>query len=202
MVQNWGKCIFAHNCPTIEDFTSLHVIAILIHRDGYTATGFVVRYDSVVFLVTSIHSFFEGDEVHSNSNKAYKLLLPDGLKLSETMRSRILETYSFKFCSGTKHGQDVLHNSEGVPNLFANTVSNMCTMRMPIQWTLSIMDTLGTKKQFIVQRFTLFRGYLKCTAIYLDPPKLSVIERFSLLGEFVKRGFTVYQYNIIVELFI
>jgi hypothetical protein len=101
-----------------------------IFRDGYTATGFVVRYDSVVFLVTSIHSFFEGDEVHSNSNKAYKLLLPDGLKLSETMRSRILETYSFKFCSGTKHGRDILHNSEGVPNLFANTVRDILVLRL------------------------------------------------------------------------
>ena len=132
MAQDWGKCIFAHNCPTIEDFTSLHVIAILIHRDGCPASGFVVRYDSVVFLVTSIHTFFEGDEVHSNSNKAYKLLLPDGLNLSERIRSRILETYSFKFCTGTKHGRDVLHNSEGVPNLFANTVSSLCASHMPI----------------------------------------------------------------------
>ena len=53
------------------------------------------------------------------------------------------------------------------------------------------MDTLGTKKQFVVQRFPLFRGYFVCTAIYLVPQKQSVIERFSLLGEFVKRGSTV-----------
>ena len=60
---------------------------------------------------------------------------------------------------------------------------------MGIQWNLSIMDTLGTEKQFIVQRFPLFRGYLICTAIYLVPQKLSVIERFSLLGEFVIQRF-------------
>ena len=31
-----------------------------------------------------------------------------------------------------------------------------------------------------------------CTAICLDPWKLSVIERFTLLGEFVIRGSTVF----------
>ena len=61
-----------------------------------------------------------------------------------------------------------------------------------LQWNLSITDTLGTKKQFIIQRFPLFRGYLICTAISLVPQKQSVIERFSLFGEFVKRGSTVY----------
>ena len=33
-----------------------------------------------------------------------------------------------------------------------------------------------------------------CTAICLDPRKPSVIERFSLLGEFVIRGSAVYVY--------
>ena len=53
------------------------------------------------------------------------------------------------------------------------------------------MDTLGTEKQSVIQRFPLFRGYLICTVIFLDPQKQSVIERFSLLGEFVKRGSAV-----------
>jgi hypothetical protein len=61
-----------------------------------------------------------------------------------------------------------------------------------IQWNLSITDTLGPEKQFVVQRFPLFRGYFICIAIYLDPQKQSVIERFPLLGEFVIRGSTVY----------
>ena len=30
-----------------------------------------------------------------------------------------------------------------------------------IQWNLSITDTLGPEKQFVVQRFPLFRGYLR-----------------------------------------
>ena len=29
-----------------------------------------------------------------------------------------------------------------------------------IQWNLSITDALGPEKQFVVQRFPLFRGYL------------------------------------------
>ena len=62
----------------------------------------------------------------------------------------------------------------------------LCVIYILIQWDLSTTDTLGTKKQFVVQRFPLFKGYLIYTAIYLVPQKQSVIERFSLLGEFVK----------------
>ena len=64
------------------------------------------------------------------------------------------------------------------------------------------MDTLGTEKQSVIQRFPLFRGYLICTVIYLILQKQSVIERFSLLGEFVKRGSNVYYitYYIIILL--
>ena len=54
-----------------------------------------------------------------------------------------------------------------------------------IQRNLSITDTLGPEKQFVIERFPLLRGYFMCTAICLDPRKPSVIERFSLLGEFV-----------------
>ena len=68
----------------------------------------------------------------STSDQAYKLLLPDGLNLSEKMKKRFVDTYSFEFCSGTKHGQDILHNSEGIPNLFANAVSSLCASHMPI----------------------------------------------------------------------
>ena len=60
-----------------------------------------------------------------------------------------------------------------------------------VQWNLSTTDTLGTEKQFAIQKFPLFRGYFICIAMYLDPQKQSVIERFSLLGEFVNRGSTV-----------
>ena len=74
---------------------------------------------------------------------------------------------------------------------------------MHLQWDLSITDTLGPEKQFVIQRFPLFRGYLACTAIYLDPQKQSVIERFPLLGEFIKRGSTVcvIMYIILILLF-
>ena len=67
-------------------------------------------------------------------------------------------------------------------NTYVRMCVHMCVhMFVCIQWNLSITDTLGTKKQFVVQRFPLFRGYLICTAIYLVPQK-----------QFVKRGFTVY----------
>ena len=106
----------------------------------------------------------------------------------------------------------VLHVGEGgVPpcgggrstTMYAHNLSGQCMAfdSFNIQWNLSITDTLGTKKEFIVhseyiiQRFPLFRGYLICTAIYLVPPKQSVIERFSLLREFVKRGSTVYCFS-------
>ena len=52
---------------------------------------------------------------------------------------------------------------------------------------LSTTDTLGAEKQFVIQRFPLFRGCFICIAVYLDPQKWSAIERFSLLGEFVIR---------------
>ena len=59
------------------------------------------------------------------------------------------------------------------------------------------MGTLETEKQFVIRRFSLFRDYFICIAIYLDPQKQSVIERFLLLGEFVVRdsselGFALY----------
>ena len=63
-----------------------------------------------------------------------------------------------------------------------------------VQWNFSMTGTLGTEKQFVVQRFPLFRGYFTQTAIYLDQQKQSVMERFSLLGEFVIRDLTVCAY--------
>ena len=54
------------------------------------------------------------------------------------------------------------------------------------------MDTLGTEKQSGIQRFPLFRGYFVRIAIFLGPQKLFVIQRFSLLGDFVIRDSTVY----------
>ena len=42
--------------------------------------------------------------------------------------------------------------------------------------------TLGTEKQFVVQRFTLFRSYFTHITIYLDPQKQSFVERFPLLN--------------------
>ena len=56
------------------------------------------------------------------------------------------------------------------------------------------MDNLGTAKQFVIQRFPLFRGQFTGIVIYLDPQKQSVIERFPLLGEFGIRGSTVRMY--------
>ena len=38
-----------------------------------------------------------------------------------------------------------------------------------IQWNLSITDTLGPEKQFVIQKFPLFKGYFICTIIYPDP---------------------------------
>ena len=43
----------------------------------------------------------------------------------------------------------------------------------------------------VVQRFPLFGDYFMHIAKHLDPQKQSVIERFSLLGEFVIRGSTI-----------
>ena len=60
-----------------------------------------------------------------------------------------------------------------------------------IQWNLSITDTLGTEKQFVIKRFPLFRGCFIYMAIHSDPQEQFVIERFPLLGEFVIRGSTV-----------
>ena len=65
-----------------------------------------------------------------------------------------------------------------------------------VQWNLSITKTLGPEKQFVVQRFPLFRGYFVCTAIYLDTRKQFVIERFQLLGEFVIRSSTACMYTL------
>ena len=65
-----------------------------------------------------------------------------------------------------------------------------CTCRQ-FTGNLSITDTLGPEKQFVIQRFPLFRGYYICIAIHLDPQKQSVMERFSQLGEFVMSGSTV-----------
>ena len=53
------------------------------------------------------------------------------------------------------------------------------------------MDTLVTEKLSVIQRFPLFKGYFTCITTYLDQQKQSVIERFSLLGEFVIRGHIV-----------
>ena len=43
---------------------------------------------------------------------------------------------------------------------------------------LSTMNTLRPEKQFVIQRFPLFRGYLIYLSMYLDPRKQFVIERF------------------------
>ena len=67
-----------------------------------------------------------------------------------------------------------------------------------IQWNLSITDALGTEKQFVIQRFPLFRGYFTHITTYLDPQGQSVIERFPLFGEFVIRGSSVYTYMYIM----
>jgi hypothetical protein len=64
-----------------------------------------------------------------------------------------------------------------------------------IQWNLSITDTLGPEKQFVVQRFPLFRGYFICIAIYLDPQKQSVIKRFPLLGSCLRGSTVVLEYT-------
>ena len=50
-----------------------------------------------------------------------------------------------------------------------------------------IMDTWGTDKQFVIQRFPLFRGCFIYKTIHSDPQEQSVIERFPLLGEFAIR---------------
>ena len=52
-----------------------------------------------------------------------------------------------------------------------------------LQQNLSITDTLGPGKQFVIQRFPLFRGYFIYIAIYLVSQTWSVMERFPLLGE-------------------
>ena len=74
----------------------------------------------------------------------------------------------------------------------------MCNEQVPIvhmcvyiyvQWNLSITNTLGTEKQCAIKRFPLLRrGCFTSIGIRLDPPKQSVMERFSLLEEFVIRG--------------
>jgi hypothetical protein len=50
---------------------------------------------------------------------------------------------------------------------------------------------LGPEQQLVALKFPPFRDYSICIAIYLDPQKQSVIERFLLLGEFVIRGSAV-----------
>ena len=59
------------------------------------------------------------------------------------------------------------------------------------QWNLSITDTLEIEKQFVIERFPLFRGCFMYMAIHSGPQVQFVIERFPLLGEFVMRDFTV-----------
>ena len=44
-------------------------------------------------------------------------------------------------------------------------------------------NTLGTEKQFVILRFSLFSVFT-CTTIYLDLPMQSVIERFPLFQRF------------------
>lgn len=66
-----------------------------------------------------------------------------------------------------------------------------------IQWNLSTMDTLRIENQVAIWRFPLFTGYFYMLGdIYLDPQKKSVIYRsrstFSLFGEFVIKGSTMY----------
>ena len=54
-------------------------------------------------------------------------------------------------------------------------------------------DNLGPVKQFVTQSFPLLRGYLICIAICLEPQKLSAIVRFSVLGGFVIRCYTLHK---------
>ena len=46
------------------------------------------------------------------------------------------------------------------------------------------MDTLGTEKQFVIQRFPLLRDYFTHITICLDQHKQSILERFPLFGDF------------------
>ena len=56
-----------------------------------------------------------------------------------------------------------------------------------IQWNLSIRDTLGPEKQFVIQTFPLFRGYFIHITICLDPQMQSVIEVSTIRGVCYKR---------------
>ena len=84
----------------------------------------------------------------------------------------------------------------------------MCTKHMHIlcihiQWNLSVTDTLGTEYITVccTEVTTIFRYYFVCITIYLDPEN-SVIERFSLLGEFVIGGYAIYTIlHVYVSLF-
>ena len=52
-------------------------------------------------------------------------------------------------------------------------------------------EHFGNRKQFAIQRFTLFGVHIFRIVIDLDTQGQSVIGRFSLLEEFVLRGSTV-----------
>ena len=55
-----------------------------------------------------------------------------------------------------------------------------CGMGTHIQQSPSITDTSGTTKQFVIQKFPLFRAYFIFIAICLNPQKQTVTEGFLL----------------------
>ena len=104
------------------------------------STGFVIKFDQRVFLVTCLHSFFEYDELKDDADK---VLLPNGYDIAEHIKSRILDTYSFQFHSAAnlKRGRDILLKGYGVPNVFVDMVSMMTHEAMQFSFlsTLIIM---------------------------------------------------------------
>ena len=62
----------------------------------------------------------------------------------------------------------------------------------------------GTRKIVCYMEVSTIKRLVTCIAIYLDPQKQSVMERFLLLGEFVVRGsmhiikLSYYNNNIII----
>ena len=53
-----------------------------------------------------------------------------------------------------------------------NPVALHSIANFDIQWNLSITDTLGTEKQFVIQRFPLFRGCFVYMVVHSDPQVL------------------------------
>ena len=58
-----------------------------------------------------------------------------------------------------------------------------------------MMGTWGLGKKFVAKRFLLFRGDILWIAIYLNKQS-TVVERFPLFREFVKRGSAVPEFEL------